>query len=54
MQDLHKKKEYKVETLHLASSIADRYLAIILGKGKSVPNLFALGATVMLMAAKVE
>lgn len=54
VQDLHKKKEYKVETLHLASSIADRYLSIILSKGKSVPNLFALGATVMLMAAKVE
>lgn len=38
----------------MASSIADRYLAIILTQGKSAPNLFALGATVMLMAAKVE
>lgn len=54
MQDLHKKKEYKQETLHLACSIADRYLSIILPQYKSVPNLFAFGACVMLMAAKLE
>ena len=54
VQDLNKKKEYKQETLHLAGSIADRYLSIILRQGKEVPNLFALGATVMLMAAKLE
>ena len=30
LQDLNKKKEYKLETLHMAGSIADRYLKIIL------------------------
>ena len=30
IQDLNKKKEYKQETLHMAGSIADRYLKIIL------------------------
>ena len=54
IQDLTKKKEYKQETMHLASHLADRYLSISLSEGKSVPNLFALGATVMLMAAKLE
>ena len=54
IQDLNKKKEYKQETLHLAGSIADRYLSIILPQGKQVPNFFKLAATVMLMAAKLE
>jgi len=54
IQDLHKKKEYKQETLHLAGNIADRYLRLILAQGKPLPNFFALAATVMLMAAKVE
>lgn len=54
IQDLTKKKEYKQETMHLAGNLADRYLSIALSQGKPVPNLFALGATVMLMAAKLE
>lgn len=54
IQDLTKKKEYKQETMHLAGNLADRYLSIALQQGKPVPNLFALGATVMLMAAKLE
>ena len=28
LQDLHRKKDYKPETLHLAGSLADRYLQI--------------------------
>ena len=54
IQDLSKKKEYKQETMHLAANLADRYLSISIQQGKSVPNLFCLGATVMLMAAKLE
>ena len=54
VQELHKKKEYKQETLHLAGNLADRFLKITLAQKKPVPNLFALGATVMLMAAKLE
>lgn len=51
---MHKKKEYKQETLHLAGSLADRYLSLLLHSGRPVPNLFTLGATVMLIAAKLE
>ena len=51
---MNKKKEYKLETLHLAGSIADRYLSNILPQGKDVPNLYALAATVTLIAAKLE
>ena len=54
IQDLSKKKDYKVETMHLAGNLADRYLSTILPQGKQMPNIFALGATVMLMAAKLE
>ena len=54
LQDLNRKKEYKPETLHLAGSIADRYLKKVLEIGEPVPNLFALGATVTLLAAKLE
>ena len=55
IQDLNKKKEYKQETLHMAGSIADRYLRIILATtDQQVPYLFTLGATCMLMAAKLE
>lgn len=54
IQELNKKKEYKQETLHVAGSIVDRYLSSILMKGQPVPNLYLLGATVMLMAAKLE
>ena len=39
----------------MAGSIADRYLKIILAsKDEPVPYLFTLGATCMLMAAKLE
>ena len=55
LQDLNRKKEYKQETLHMAGSIADRYLRIILAKNNQpIPNLYCLGATCMLMAAKLE
>lgn len=54
VQDLTKKKDYKQETMHLAGNLADRYLSTILAQGKPVPNIYALGAIVMLMAAKLE
>ena len=54
LQDLHKKKDYKIETLHLAGSIADRYLKLVLSKDLEMPNMFALAATCTLMAAKLE
>ena len=56
IQDLHKKKEYKQETLHLAGNVADRYLTHLLASSPHgpLPNVYALGATCMLIAAKLE
>ena len=54
IQDLHKRKEYKHETLHLAGSVADRYVCILISEGLPVPNLFALAAACVLIAAKIE
>ena len=56
IQDLHKKKEYKQETLHLAGNVADRYLSHLLASSPHgpLPNVYALGATCMLIAAKLE
>jgi hypothetical protein len=52
--DLHKEKKYKNETLHLAVSIADRYLTRCAEKGKPSPFAATLAVVVMLMAAKLE
>ena len=52
IHELHRQKEYKVETLHLAVSIADRYLAAIQNAPR--PNLVHLATVAVLMAAKLE
>jgi hypothetical protein len=52
--DLHKKKEYKDETLYAAVNIADRYLSIQYGRRNSSPNLTLLACVCMLIAAKLE
>lgn len=54
IQDLHRQKEYKVETLHLAVSIADRYLSLLAGRGATCPNLVQLATISVLLAAKLE
>ena len=55
IQDLHSKKPaYKLETLHLAGNIADRYLAHLALGGGFVPNLTILSVTCLLIAAKIE
>lgn len=48
-------KEYKVETFHLAVSVADRYLEA-LSRQASTPkvNLVALATISLLIAAKLE
>lgn len=51
--ELHRLKEYKTETAHLAVSIADRYLAALRNSRKA-PNLAHLAAISILMAAKLE
>jgi hypothetical protein len=50
--DLHRQKQYRTETAHLAVSVADRYLSAI-GLGP-YPDLVHLAAISILIAAKVE
>lgn len=55
IQELHKKKDYKVETLYIASSIADRYLAsLIRRRSKDLPDMVQLATISVLLAAKLE
>ena len=54
IQNLHKAKEYKEETLHLAGSIADRYLASLASKNQEAPDFIALSTICLLLAAKLE
>ena len=39
IEELHSIKEYKIETLYLAVSFADRYLVNIAVKKEDAPNL---------------
>lgn len=53
--ELHKVKEYKKETLHLAVSVADRYLAKISNLREPPKiDLVAIATISILLAAKLE
>ena len=55
IEELHALKQYKVETLYLAVSLADRYLVYIaVGEAQAPPSLVTLAVTCILMAAKLE
>lgn len=54
IEDLCSVKEYKIETLYLAVSLADRYLVNIAVLGKVAPCLITLAVSCILMAAKLE
>jgi hypothetical protein len=54
IQNLHKAKEYKEETLHLAGSIADRYIASIATKNLEAPEIMLMATISLLLAAKLE
>ena len=54
IEDLHRHKGYKIDTLMLAVSIADRYLVNLAVEGQKAPCLVTLGVTCLLMAAKLE
>lgn len=53
IEDLALLKEYKVETLYLAVSLADRYLVHIAVAGQQAPCLITLSVVCLLMAAKL-
>ena len=54
IQQLHERKEYRLETFYKAVSIADRYLAALAARDEKPPNLLHLGTLCMLMAAKLD
>ena len=54
MMEIHRLKNYREETLYLALSIADRFLAKLLENGESSPCLIHLAFVSILMAAKLE
>ena len=54
IEDLASLKQYKVETLYLAVSIADKYLVNIAVQGNQAPCLITLAVTSLLMGAKIE
>ena len=54
IEDLHRHKGYKIDTLMLAVSIADRYLVNLAVEGQKAPCLVTLGVTCLLIGAKLE
>ena len=52
--EVHRLKNYKEETLYLACSLADRYLAILTILELPSPCLIKLAFVCILMAAKLE
>lgn len=54
IEELHSIKEYKIETLFQAVSLADRYLVYISVCSNETPCLATLAVTSLLMAAKLE
>lgn len=54
IMEVHRLKNYREETLYLALSIADRFLAALLEQGRASPCLIHLAFVSILMAAKLE
>ena len=54
IEELHAAKEYKIETLYLAVSLADRYLVNITFSELQMPSLVTLAVTCIFIAAKLE
>ena len=54
MESLNTMQEYKLDTLFLAVSIADRYLLHLANRSTEAPCLVLLGVTSMMLAAKLE
>ena len=53
IEQIHAVKEYKTETLYLAVSLMDKYLANQVLENKCPPCLITLSVTCVLMAAKL-
>ena len=53
IEQIHAVKEYRTETLYLAVSLMDKYLANLTLEYKRPPCLITLSVTCLLMAAKL-
>ena len=54
IESLHDTKGYKLETLYLAVSLADRFLAKTMAAGEPKPCLLTLPVTCLIIAAKIH
>ena len=54
LEELHNIKDYKIETLYLAVSLADRYLVNFAVSRYQPPCHITLAVTCLLIAAKLE
>ena len=54
IEELHSIKQYRELTFYFAVNIADRYLAKLVAKGASPPDIVCLGVTCLLIAAKMN
>ena len=55
IRSLHQIKNYKIETLYLAISIADRYLVnLVIRMETETINFMSLAVTCLFLAAKIE
>ena len=53
IEQIHAVKDYRTETLYLAVSLMDKYLAILTMDNRTPPCLITLSVTCLLMAAKL-
>ena len=54
IEELHTTKSYKIETLYLAVSLADRYLVYNAFNKNETPCFLTLAVACILLAAKIE
>ena len=54
IEDLWKRRNYKIETFYLAANIADHYLMKLASLNRTAPCLVHLGTTALFLAAKIE
>ena len=54
IEQIHHIKSYREETLFLAVSIADRYLALLAVLHSQTPSLIELGVISIMLAAKLN
>ena len=54
LESLRREKDYKEETLYLATSLVDRFLSALRTADRNYPNLIMIAVIATLMAAKME